>query len=89
MTENDVITVPQTTERENLEREIELLTRQELVELTRYAGYLRYSRAQKDDDWADAPLTVEEEKAFEAGRTNLERGDYLTLEEFRKQVAAL
>lgn len=79
----------QTIEREILEREIELLTSRELSELARYAEYLRYSRNNKDDSWADAPLTPEEETAFRVGRANLERGDYLTLEDFRSQANAL
>lgn len=45
--------------------------------------------AQDDDAWADAPLTPDEELALAEGRANLERGDYLTLDEFRKQVAEL
>ena len=71
-----------------LDMEIPLLTPQELGELARYAGYLRWARAQKDsDNWADAPLTLGEELALSAGRENVRRGDFLTLEEFKEQAA--
>ena len=36
------------------------------------------------DDWADAPLTAEEEEALRQGREDFKNGDYLTLDEFLK-----
>ena len=38
----------------------------------------------ENDDWADAPLTEEEEEGLRQGRENVKNGDYMTLEEFRK-----
>ena len=38
----------------------------------------------KYDDWADAPLTPEEEEQVEQGRKDFENGEYLTLDEFMK-----
>ena len=55
--------------------------------LSHVIGLLR--DAQDDDAWADTPLTPDEELALAEGRANVERGDYLTLDEFRKQVAEL
>ena len=37
-----------------------------------------------EDDWADFPLTEEEEEALRQGRENAKNGDYMILEEFRK-----
>ena len=37
----------------------------------------------ENDDWADAPLT-EEEEGLRQGRENAKNGNYMTLEEFRK-----
>ncbi|MBQ6982453.1 MAG: hypothetical protein IJQ15_08520 [Synergistaceae bacterium] len=36
----------------------------------------------ENDDWADAPLTPEEEAQLEEGRRDFARGEYLTLDEF-------
>ena len=38
----------------------------------------------ENDDWADAPLTEEEEEGLRQGRENVKNGDYMTLEEFRE-----
>ena len=67
-----------------LDMELPLLTETELVKLADYAKYLRWSREDNDDDWADAPLTEEEEEALRQGRENAKNGNYLTLSEFRK-----
>ncbi len=40
--------------------------------------------ANDNDDWADAPLTEEEEEALRQGREDFKNGDYLTLDEFRE-----
>ncbi|MBR1672130.1 MAG: hypothetical protein IJ702_04320 [Fretibacterium sp.] len=76
------------TGNKTLDKEILLLTAQELDELARYAGYLRKSRTQ-DSAWADAPLTSDEEQAVMTGRENVKIGDCLTLDEFRKKAALL
>ncbi|MBR0151926.1 MAG: hypothetical protein IJP89_11250 [Synergistaceae bacterium] len=36
------------------------------------------------DDWADAPLTAEEEEMIRQSREDFKNGDYLTLDEFLK-----
>ena len=73
------------TGNEALDAEIVLLTGKELEKLADYAKYLRWSREDEDDDdWADAPLTPEEEAQIEEGREEFARGEYLTLDEFRE-----
>ena len=67
-----------------LDMELPLLTEDELVKLADYAKYLRWSREDENDDWADAPLTPEEEEGLRQGRENAKNGDYLTLAEFRE-----
>ena len=34
-----------------------------------------------EDDWADLPLTAEEEEDLKQGRENMKNGDFLTLSE--------
>ena len=68
-----------------LDMELQLLTDNELSKLTDYARFLRWSAEEDDnDDWADAPLTPEEEEGLRQGRENARKGDYLTLAEFRE-----
>ena len=74
---------PITTGNIVLDMRLPLLTGQELEKLADYANYLMWSREEEDDDdWADAPLTEEEEEALRQGREDFKNGDYLTLEEF-------
>ena len=75
-----------TTGNEVLDMEIPLLTDEELVKLADYAKFLRWSR-EDDDDWADAPLTKEEEAQLRQGREEFARGEYLTLDEFLKGLS--
>ena len=65
-----------------LDMELPLLTDKQLEKLADYARYLRWTNLEEDDDWADAPLTEEEEEALRQGREDFKNGDYLTLEEF-------
>ena len=69
-----------------LDMELPLLTEKQLEKLADYAKYLRWSSREDDDDddWADAPLTAEEEEALRQGRENAKNGNYLTLAEFRE-----
>lgn len=69
-----------------LDMEIPLLTDEELVKLADYAKFLRWSREEEEEeeDWADAPLTAEEEAQVEKGREEFARGEYLALDEFLK-----
>ena len=70
-----------------LDMRLPLLTGQELEKLADYANYLMWSREEEDDDdWADAPLTEEEEEGLRQGRENAKNGNYLTLAEFRERV---
>ncbi|MBR1657514.1 MAG: hypothetical protein IJ697_03505 [Synergistaceae bacterium] len=65
-----------------LDMELPLLTDDELGKVAEYAKILRLSRKDDDDDnWADAPLTPEEEAQIEEGRREFARGEYLTLDE--------
>ena len=68
-----------------LDMELPLLTADELGMVAEYAKSLRLSR-DDDDDWADAPLTEEEEEGLRQGRENAKNGNYLTLAEFRERV---
>lgn len=67
-----------------LDREIPLLTEKQLEKLADYAKSLRLSDMADDDndDWADAPLTEEEEAQLAESITDFENGEYLTLDEF-------
>ena len=67
-----------------LDMEIPLLSEKQLEKLADYAKYLRWSSEEDDDDWADAPLTSEEEEGLRRGRENARKGDYLTLAQFRE-----
>ncbi len=69
-----------------LDREIPLLTEKQLEKLADYAKSLRLSDMADDDndDWADAPLTEEEEEALRQGREDFKNGNYLTLDGFRE-----
>lgn len=68
-----------------LDMEIPLLSDEQLEKLADYAKYLRWSSEDDDnDDWADAPLTPEEEEGLRLGRENARQGNYLTLAEFRE-----
>lgn len=64
-----------------------LTTGNELEKLADYAKHLRLSREDEDDDdWADAPLTPEEEAQIEEGREEFARGEYLTLDELMEAI---
>ncbi|MBQ3646414.1 MAG: hypothetical protein IJM82_01145 [Synergistaceae bacterium] len=79
-----------TTGKNALEKELPLLTEDEFTKLAEYARFLRWSRIDiddEDDDWADAPLTPEEEEGLRQGRENFKNGNYLTLQEFRERMA--
>lgn len=67
-----------------LDREIPLLTEKQLEKLADYAKSLRLSDMADDDndDWADAPLTEEEEAQLAESIRDYENGEYLTLDEF-------
>ena len=69
-----------------LDMELPLLNEDSLTKLADYAQYLRWRQKEQDeaDDWADAPLTPEEEEGLRRGRENARKGDYLTLAEFRE-----
>lgn len=71
-----------------LDMVIPLLSEKQLEKLADYVKYLRWSSKNNndnhDDDWADAPLTPEEEAQREESIRNFENGDYLTPEEFKK-----
>ena len=71
-----------TTGNKILNAELSLLTEKELEKLADYARYLVWSRIDDDDsDWADAPLTAEEEAQIEESIRDFENGEYLTLDE--------
>ncbi len=68
-----------------LDMELPHLTWGDMAKLADYARYLRWTHVEDDDeDWADAPLTEEEEEGLRRGRENARKGDYLTLAEFRE-----
>ena len=67
-----------------LDIELPFLTFGDMEKLADYARYLRWSHKENDDDWADTPLTEEEEEGLKRGRENAKKGDYLTLAEFRE-----
>ena len=68
-----------------LDMEIPLLTLQELEDLARYAKYLRWSRTE-NIDWADMPLTAEEEAGLIQGRENIKSGNFMTPAELKRHV---
>ncbi len=70
-----------TTGNKILNAELSLLTEKELEKLADYARYLRWSRIDDDSDWADAPLTADEEAQIEESIRDFENGEYLTLDE--------
>ena len=61
------------------------MTVSELDKLAQYARFLRWSRTE-GDNWADEPLTPEEEAGISTGRKNKQCGDVLTLSEFLEQA---
>ena len=65
-----------------LDLELPLLSTKSLTKLADYAKYLVWQQDEDDDDWADAPLTPEEEEGLRQGRKDFKNGNYLTLEEF-------
>ena len=65
-----------------LDNEIPLLTDDELFKLADHAKFLRWSREDDNDDWADAPLTEDEIAQIEESDRDYENGNYLTLDEF-------
>ena len=68
-----------------LDMEIPLLSDEQLEKLADYAKYLRWSAENDDDDdWADAPLTPEEEAQREESIRDFENGEYLTLDEIMR-----
>ena len=66
-----------------LDMRIPLLNDEQLNKLAEYAKFLMWSQ-DDDDDWADAPLTEEEEEALRQGREDFKNGNYLTLKQFRE-----
>ena len=71
------------TGNKTLDMELALLTGEQLEKVAEYVRFLRWQE-DENDDWADAPLTEEEEEALRQGRENAKNGDYLTLAEFRE-----
>ena len=67
-----------------LDMQLPLLSEDSLAKLADYSQYLRWRQKEEDDDWADAPLTPEEEEGLRRGRENARKGDYLTLAQFRE-----
>ncbi len=65
-----------------LDMVLPLLTEKKLERLAEFAQFLRWSGDDDNDDWADAPLTEEEEEALRQGREDFKNGNYLTLAEF-------
>ncbi|MBQ6775857.1 MAG: hypothetical protein IJP53_05300 [Synergistaceae bacterium] len=77
-----------------LDRVLPLLTEQNIVDLVRYAEFLRWSAVNSYDDdddddgsWADLPLTPEEEEGLRRGRENAKNGRYLTLAQFKERMS--
>lgn len=69
-----------------LNMKLNLLTDKELDEILRYADYLLWSREDDDDDWADAPLTPDEEAQIEESEKDFKNGTCLTLEELLEGI---
>ena len=69
------------------------LSEKNLEKLADYARYLRWLSIENDEDddddgnWADLPLTPEEEEAVRQGRENAKNGKYLTLAEFKERMS--
>ncbi|MBQ7151556.1 MAG: hypothetical protein IJR94_04800 [Synergistaceae bacterium] len=77
-----------TSEKETLDYEVSLMKESNLKKLVSYARFLNFVEVEDEDDsWADAPLTPEEEEEVRQGHEELQRGEYLTLEEFRELMA--
>lgn len=66
-----------------LDMQIPLLNDEQLDKLAEYAKFLIWSQ-DDDDDWADAPLTEEEEAQLAESIRDFENGEYLTLDEFMR-----
>lgn len=64
-----------------LDMVLPLLTEKKLERLAEFAQFLRWSRDDENHDWADAPLTEEEEAQIEESDRDYENGIYLTLDE--------
>lgn len=75
-----------TTGNAALDMELPHLTWGDMAKLADYARYLRWTHEEEEDDedWADAPLTEEEEEALRQGREDFKNGNYLSLEEFMR-----
>ncbi len=69
-----------------LNMKLHSLTDKELDEILRYADYLLWSREDDDDDWADAPLTPDEEAQIEESEKDFKNGTCLTLEELLEGI---
>ena len=69
-----------------LNTKLHLLTDKELDEISRYADYLIWSREDEDDDWADSPLTPDEEAQIEESEKDFKNGTCLTLEELLEGI---
>lgn len=69
-----------------LDAELSLLGEDELGYLGEYLRFVRGLGKKFDDgcSWADLPLTPEEEAQLEQWRKDFEKGEYLTLDEFRE-----
>ena len=76
------------TGNEFIDTRLPLLTEKELAKVADYVRYVMWSRIDDEDDddsdWADAPLTPEEEAQIEESKRDFENGKYLTLAEFRE-----
>ena len=64
-----------------LDLQLPFMTEKQLEKLADYAKYLRWSDADDNDDWADAPLTEDEISQIEESDRDFENGEYLTLDE--------
>ena len=64
-----------------LDMVLPLLTEKKLERLAEFAQFLRWSRDDENHDWADTPLTEEEEAQIEESDRDYENGIYLTLDE--------
>ncbi len=69
-----------------LNMKLHSLTDKELDEISRYADYLMWLREDDDDDWADAPLTPDEEAQIEESEKDFKNGTCLTLEELLEGI---
>ncbi len=55
--------------------------------LRNFAQVWQHKNKNHDEFWADEPLTQSEQKELEQGRLNFKNGDYLTLAQFKEQIA--